>query len=267
MTRSTGTGVYSPPPNITAVSGATIESGDWNALVNDLTTTFNTVLPASLGGTGVSSLTNLLSTIGGMPIAGGTFTGSVTMSGDAVGVLQPVTKQQFDAGLATKAATSHTHVVANVTDFSAGVATAIGATSINALSDVATSAPAVGHVLRWNGTNFVNVLPYVEFNAGTLGGVGIGATKFTAAHGIGARPYFVVAFFRCKTASEGFAVGDEIQTLSVLNSTSSFGVQVSASATNVYGSANGPFYAFNLSIGSVTSLTETNFDLIIRAFR
>ena len=119
MPRNSGTGVYSPPPNITAVSSAVIESADWNALVNDLTQVLNQILPANLGGTGAASLSGLLLSIGGMPLSGGTFIGGVTLSGDATGVLQPVTKQQFDTGLATKAATSHTHVAANITDLAA----------------------------------------------------------------------------------------------------------------------------------------------------
>jgi hypothetical protein len=106
MPRNSGTGVYSPPTNITAVSGAPIESADWNAKIQDDTTLFNSPWPVGLGGTGVSSLAGFLATLGGLPLAGGTLTGPLTLSGDATAALQPVTKQQFDAALASSTATN-----------------------------------------------------------------------------------------------------------------------------------------------------------------
>lgn len=119
MPRNTGNGVYTPPPNITAVPTATIESGDWNAFVQDVATTFNQPVPSAF-------LPNI-ATLGGVAKAGDTMTGPLVLSGDATANLQPVTKQQFDAGLATKAATAHTHSASAVTDLSEAVQDTVGA--------------------------------------------------------------------------------------------------------------------------------------------
>lgn len=55
MPRNSGTGVYTPPSGLTAVSGSTIESADWNNLISDITATLNAAWPEGLGGTTFSS--------------------------------------------------------------------------------------------------------------------------------------------------------------------------------------------------------------------
>lgn len=57
--------------------------------------------------------------------------------------------------------TAKNNLVAAINELSAdidSVAAGSGATSLDALSDVAVSGSAVGHILRHNGTNYVNVL-------------------------------------------------------------------------------------------------------------
>ena len=83
------------------------------------------------------------------------FTGSVA---DLTG-----TKAQFNSALSDgdflfvgDAPTAHTHVAANVTDFSAAADARIGAASINALADVIITAPSTGQVVKYNGTNWIN---------------------------------------------------------------------------------------------------------------
>ena len=50
-----------------------------------------------------------------VPLAGGTMTGALTLSGDPTADLHAATKQYVDTGLAGKAATSHTHAFADLT--------------------------------------------------------------------------------------------------------------------------------------------------------
>lgn len=53
----------------------------------------------------------------------------------------------------------HTHVAADITDFTTAVGTVIGTTSINALSDVVITSVVTGEHLTFNGTNWVNSAP------------------------------------------------------------------------------------------------------------
>lgn len=54
------------------------------------------------------------------------------------------------------APTAHTHVAANITDFSTAADARISAASINALADVIITAPSATQVLKYNGTNWIN---------------------------------------------------------------------------------------------------------------
>jgi hypothetical protein len=212
MPRNSGTGVYSPPSNITAVSGAFIESADWNALVQDITTVMNGAWPVGLGGTGVSSLVGFLATLGGLPLAGGTLTGPLNLSGDATASLQPVTKQQFDVGLAGKADVSHSQAASTITDFAAAADARIGAASINALADV-TATPTAGHILKANGTTWQSQAFLTELALGTLAA----NVTLSVAHGLAARPVYVRFVARNIAPDQGWAIGDEVN-LSSLSS-------------------------------------------------
>lgn len=55
------------------------------------------VISVSKGGTGATSAAAALTALGAMPKAGGSFTGAVTLAGDAAAALQPTTLQQVQA--------------------------------------------------------------------------------------------------------------------------------------------------------------------------
>ena len=58
--------------------------------------------------------------------------------------------------LSGKADTAHSHVAANVSDFSTVTDARIAAASINALVDVTVNSPSNGQVLKYNGTAWIN---------------------------------------------------------------------------------------------------------------
>lgn len=87
-------------------------NGSWGALSSAYAinvTTFN--------GQAASYYTNITARLGYTPLdkAGGTMTGALTLNADAANALHAVPKQQLDAGLATKAALSHSHAWADIT--------------------------------------------------------------------------------------------------------------------------------------------------------
>lgn len=65
MPRS-GDGVYSLPPNTTAVPGQTIESAPYNTVNNDIANDLNTARPITAGGTGATNAADALSNLGGV---------------------------------------------------------------------------------------------------------------------------------------------------------------------------------------------------------
>lgn len=72
-----GSGTYTLPAGSAAVSGTTISSTKFNALINDLESDANTARPISAGGTGAGSATAARTALG-VP----SLTGSDTISGD-----------------------------------------------------------------------------------------------------------------------------------------------------------------------------------------
>ena len=89
-------GNYTPPAGTTAVADTTIESTKYNNFIADLTTTLNTVLPISMGGTGASNAATAISNLGGEkakqiivnyaidPIVPGSFSSTTSATGSPV---------------------------------------------------------------------------------------------------------------------------------------------------------------------------------------
>jgi hypothetical protein len=76
MPRS-ASGVFSKPAGTTAVSGTTIESADFNSVIDDLVTDANTARPVSAGGTGTTTAAGARTALG---IANAT--GAATITGN-----------------------------------------------------------------------------------------------------------------------------------------------------------------------------------------
>lgn len=96
----------------------------------------------------------------------------------------------------------------------------------------------------------------------TLGGL------VQAAHGLGVKPRFYHAFLQCIVADAGWAVGDELSVYSDRDgSTSGFGVEIYADATNVYGRVGNTGLAvkFNKSTGAFQNLTVASWRIVLRA--
>lgn len=245
MSRNSGTNVYSPPPNITAVSGAPIESADWNAFVQDVTSTFNAPWPVGLGGTGVTSSTGYLATLGGLPLSGGTLTGPITLSGDATASLQPVTKQQFDAGLSGKASTTVTDALS-----SGKQATLVSGVNIKTINGQS--------VL--GGGNLTAATKFTSAEAPFPSA----AQEITISHNLGARPDVVVVEAVCKVAEYGFSVGDRVL-LSTYNY-SGFACQIRFDNASVFVSSGNAGLALRhkTTFGEV-SFSPANWRLIVNA--
>jgi hypothetical protein len=61
-----GQGVYSLPPNTTAVAGQTIESAPYNTVNNDIANDLNAARPVTAGGTGATNAADALDNLGGV---------------------------------------------------------------------------------------------------------------------------------------------------------------------------------------------------------
>lgn len=253
MPRNSGTGVYSPPPNITAVPGATVESADWNVLVQDLTAAFNTPWPVGLGGTGVSSLAGFLSTIGGLPLSGGTLTGPLTLSGDATGALQPVTKQQLD----TKAAATHTHTTAAITDFSTATDARIASSSV--------ATPTTNGLLSATDKTKLNGLTPVTMTTVDLGLLTGGLQ--TASHGISGGPTFIVPSLRCETSDAGYPVGFTMPIAINGDQLNSTGVFAGFTSTQVMARVSGQIAFVRYDTGATTYGVPGSWRAIIRCVK
>ena len=100
------------------------------------------------------------------------------------------------------------------------------------------------------------------------------STKTTLAHGLGAVPFQFDLYLICKTAQYNYSVGDIIKVTQGYHSTagtSSIGAIMSADATNIYlttgpNSAGGMFKGFNKDTGGDVTFSNSNFNMIVKAW-
>ena len=100
------------------------------------------------------------------------------------------------------------------------------------------------------------------------------STKTTLAHNLGAIPFQMELFLICKTASDGYAVGDIIKVTQAFHSTAgttAIGAIMSCDATNIFlttgpNSAGGMFKGFNQDTGADVTFSNSNYKMIVKAW-
>lgn len=96
------------------------------------------------------------------------------------------------------------------------------------------------------------------------------AGPLTIAHGLSSQPKLYLAFLECTTADLNYSIGDEIIVGLMSNgSVINRGVSIVPDATNLnirYGSDSGVFSALNKTTGVGASLTNSSWELILRAW-
>ena len=100
------------------------------------------------------------------------------------------------------------------------------------------------------------------------------STKTTLTHNLGAIPFQMELFLICKTAADGYAVGDIIKVTQAFHSTAgttAIGAIMSCDATNIFlttggNSAGGMFKGFNQDTGADVTFNNSNYKMIVKAW-
>ncbi len=96
-----------------------------------------------------------------------------------------------------------------------------------------------------------------------------GAGLLTIAHGLSAEPKIIYGILVCKTAEQGYAVGDRL-TIPLAhngsNNAAAMAIVANNSTLRVRFAAGNPFQALNFTSGGGTTLLNANWRLILRAF-
>lgn len=100
------------------------------------------------------------------------------------------------------------------------------------------------------------------------------STKTTLTHNLGAIPFQFDLYLICKTAADGYAVGDIIKVTQSYHSTagtSDIGAIMSADATNIFlttggNAAGGMFKGFNQDTGGGVTFSNSNYKMIVKAW-
>jgi len=92
----------------------------------------------------------------------------------------------------------------------------------------------------------------------------------TLTHGLPSTPRVLTGVWVCKTAENGYSVGDEIYAVfGAFNSASSDGMAVFCDAVNIscrFGSGTNPIISINKTTGALFRLTSANWRLVVRAW-
>lgn len=124
-------------------------------------------------------------------------------------------------------------------------------------------------MLRSDGAAWRSIAGDYSYDSGELTITSGGA--LTLAHGLGQKPYLLRHFLRCKTAENGWAIGEEIE-LAYAGSGTGFSTHrwpgFRCDDTNIvlrYGSGASAFGYVHAATGSEANLTNSNWRMIVRA--
>ena len=100
------------------------------------------------------------------------------------------------------------------------------------------------------------------------------STKTTLTHNLGAIPFQFDLYLICKTAADGYSVGDIIKVAQSYHSTagtSDIGAIMSADATNIFlttgcNAAGGMFKGFRKDNGGGVTFVNSNYKMIVKAW-
>jgi len=94
--------------------------------------------------------------------------------------------------------------------------------------------------------------------------------SLTLAHGLSAEPSHIQAFMVCKTAEDGYSIGDKVLLGMCSGTTAARGVSLVPDSTNInvrFGSsATACTEVLNKSTGATAGLINGNWKLVVRAF-
>jgi hypothetical protein len=98
------------------------------------------------------------------------------------------------------------------------------------------------------------------------------AGTLALAHSLSSTPYLIIPYLICKTAEQGYSIGDEVKAMDQNTSTAGadgYGMAVWTDGTNIscrFGSAATVFLTANKTTGVTTGLVNANWKLIIKAW-
>ena len=284
-------GVYTLPAGSTIANGDTSDASDLNTPLADLESDANEARPIVAGGTGATTAANArtnlglaiginvqaydaaLTSIAGLswvadryPYTTGADTfamGTITTAGRAI---------LDDADAAAQRTTLGLVIGTNVQAYDAALGSLAGLSLSNGDILYATGADTLARLAA--GTNG----HYLTLSSGVPAWAAVGlpapdattthsslatSTTYNHAHGFGAVPRLIRASIVCTSASNGFAVGDEVETFNYQDSTNGLGVWKNATNSSVrIGAA--------LSVigpSGLVTLTLANFNIRVDSWR
>lgn len=137
-----------------------------------------------------------------------------------------------------------------------------GATSLDGLTDVAVSAPAAGHVIRYNGTTFVNVLGTTHFDAAGAAAAAQSASQpssanLTALAGVVSTAYGRGLLTKADAASLMAEIAVASETVAGKVTLATTAQVVTGTATNVVATPAGVAAALNALVAGAPGLLNT----------
>lgn len=162
---------------------------------------------------------------------------------------------------ASSAATAFSNLKQDATTSATGVVELLTDAELKTGTDT-TRAPTASNI-----KNCLGFSSYFESSQQSISSAG----SLTLAHSLGRKPVLYFAVLQCTTAEQGYSIGDEVSA-GVIDSSaaaSGYGVSIVPDSTNLnvrFGSASTPFIILHKTNGSVQTITNANWRLVVRAW-